>query len=215
MAPRLRQQTTIANGACSKPQFSSATMSLTSIASKDPNMGIRQNSPTLTSQSGATLVVALILLMVLTILGVSSMNSTGLEEKMSANSQERFRSQEAADAGLSQGYSVLDATTMSTPAEGQSQALSTGSGTTPSGACYTSRYTATLDPPAKEGQTTYDKTFQANYFDIQSIGYNQVDTSGNCTGSANSFGNASTRSATVAVSGGAYQVIRRSIVNAP
>jgi Tfp pilus assembly protein PilX len=155
-------------------------------------------------QRGATLVVALILLMVMTILGIASMGTTGLEEKMAANSQEVFRALQAADAGITQAYASINATNYSTPTEGGSLQLKTGSSTTPAGACYTFRYLGDFTPPTQAGGM--DQTKQAWYFDVQSIGYNQVDTSGNCTGSANSFGNATTRTASSTVNGGLYQI---------
>lgn len=160
--------------------------------------------PAARRQAGATLVVALILLMVMTILGIASMGTTGLEEKMAANSQEVYRALQAADAGITQAYASITATNYSTPSEGGSLQLKTGASTTPAGACYTFRYLGDYTPPTQAGGM--DQTKQAWYFDVQSVGYNQVDTSGTCTGSANSFGNASTRTASTTVNGGLYQI---------
>lgn len=158
-----------------------------------------------TRQDGATLVVALILLLVMTILGVASMNTTGLEEKMAANSQEVFRALQAADAGITQAYATITATNYSTPTEGGSLQLSNGSSmTTPAGACYTFRYLGDFTPPTQAGGM--DQTKIAWYFDVQSIGYNQIDTAANCTGSANSLGAAATRTAAATVNGGLYQI---------
>ena len=52
-------------------------------------------------QRGAVLIVSLILLVVLTLLGVTSMNTTSLEEKMAANSQTTTRAFQTAETGLS------------------------------------------------------------------------------------------------------------------
>lgn len=53
---------------------------------------------------GAVLVVSLVLLVVLTLLGVSVMNMTRLEERMASNSQESVRAFQGAETGLSQAY---------------------------------------------------------------------------------------------------------------
>ena len=51
-------------------------------------------------QTGAVLVISLILLMILTLLGLSSMKMTSLEEKMAANSQESIGALQSAESGL-------------------------------------------------------------------------------------------------------------------
>jgi len=53
-------------------------------------------------QGGAVLVVALILLVVLTMLGISAMESTKLETRMAANTEEYNRTFQMAEAGLAQ-----------------------------------------------------------------------------------------------------------------
>lgn len=57
-------------------------------------------------QRGAVLIVALVLLVVLTLLGVSTMNSTQLEEKMAANSQLATRAFHAAETGLTEAFNT-------------------------------------------------------------------------------------------------------------
>nr|MCU0936636.1 PilX N-terminal domain-containing pilus assembly protein [Gammaproteobacteria bacterium] len=56
------------------------------------------------SQRGAVLIVALILLAVLTLLGVTAMSTTSLEEKMAANTQEGTRAFQIAETGLATGF---------------------------------------------------------------------------------------------------------------
>jgi len=51
-------------------------------------------------QSGAALVVSLLILMVMTLLGVSSMQTTTMEEKMASNTREHQQAFEAAEAAL-------------------------------------------------------------------------------------------------------------------
>ncbi len=51
-------------------------------------------------QQGAALFTALILLVLMTLLGVSTMTTSSLEERMAANSQENIRAFQAASTGL-------------------------------------------------------------------------------------------------------------------
>jgi type IV pilus assembly protein PilX len=51
-------------------------------------------------QRGVALVMALVILLVLTILGVAAMNTTTLEERMAGSSQEVTRAFEAAESGV-------------------------------------------------------------------------------------------------------------------
>ncbi|HYA37979.1 MAG TPA: PilX N-terminal domain-containing pilus assembly protein [Candidatus Methylomirabilis sp.] len=52
-------------------------------------------------QRGMALVFALVVLLILTILGVSSLRTSSLEQLMAGNTQEQTRALEAADSGLS------------------------------------------------------------------------------------------------------------------
>ena len=55
------------------------------------------------------LIVALVLLVILTLLGVSVMNTTSLEDRMAANSQETNRAFHTAETGLSVAMATNDA----------------------------------------------------------------------------------------------------------
>jgi type IV pilus assembly protein PilX len=61
-----------------------------------------QQAPSRARQQGAALVIGLILLMVLTLLAVSSMNSASLEFIMAGNEQYRANAFQAAEAGIEQ-----------------------------------------------------------------------------------------------------------------
>jgi Tfp pilus assembly protein PilX len=61
-------------------------------------------------QKGAVLIVALIFILVLTLLGVTAMDTTILETKLSAYAQERSWAFEIAEAGLEQAQVTLDNT---------------------------------------------------------------------------------------------------------
>lgn len=60
-------------------------------------------------QSGAALLITLILLLVLTLLGVSSMQSTTMQERMSGNTRDREVAFQAAEAALRAAESWLEA----------------------------------------------------------------------------------------------------------
>lgn len=61
------------------------------------------------NQSGAALITALIFLVILTMLALTSMNTNTLEERMAANSQEVNRAFQAAESGLEMVLSDDDA----------------------------------------------------------------------------------------------------------
>lgn len=63
------------------------------------------------SQHGMALVFALIVLLILTILGVSSLHTASLEQLMSGNVQELTRAFEAADSGLSRAINDMQTNT--------------------------------------------------------------------------------------------------------
>jgi len=66
------------------------------------------NAParTLTNQHGAALVMSLIILLILTILGITAMRTSSLQEKMSANIQESTRVFQIAESGLQKSMST-------------------------------------------------------------------------------------------------------------
>jgi len=51
-------------------------------------------------ESGTALIMSLVILMILTILGITAMSTASLEEKMSGNTQEGTRAFEVAESGL-------------------------------------------------------------------------------------------------------------------
>ena len=61
-----------------------------------------------TRQNGAALITALVMLVILTMLGLSSMSTNTMEERMAANSQEINRAFQAAESGLDQGYTDVN-----------------------------------------------------------------------------------------------------------
>jgi type IV pilus assembly protein PilX len=57
-------------------------------------------------QRGTALIMSMVILMILTLLGITAMGTASLEEKMSGNTQESTRAFEAAESGLSQAYTA-------------------------------------------------------------------------------------------------------------
>jgi len=67
---------------------------------------------TLTSkkhQHGAVLIVSLIILLLMTLIGVSGMQTTTLEEKMASNNLDRMIALQAAEAALAEGETIVRA----------------------------------------------------------------------------------------------------------
>ena len=65
----------------------------------------RSNTLNRGNQSGAVLIVAMVILIVLTLLGVTSMNTSSLQERMAANTQEQIHAFQAAETGLNLAFS--------------------------------------------------------------------------------------------------------------
>lgn len=59
------------------------------------------------NQRGATLIIAMIMLLLLTIIGLSSMRGTSLQESMAGNMRDSSLAQHAAEAALRQGEAVV------------------------------------------------------------------------------------------------------------
>jgi len=61
------------------------------------------------AQQGAVLVVALIMLLLLTVLGISSMRSTSMQERMAGNLRDESHALQAAEAAMRQGEAAVKA----------------------------------------------------------------------------------------------------------
>ncbi len=73
-------------------------------------------------QRGSILIISLIILLVLTMIGVSSMSTSTMEERMSGNSRDQSRAFQAAEVGLRSAEAFID-TIASTEAFGQTPGL--------------------------------------------------------------------------------------------
>lgn len=64
-------------------------------------------------QSGTVLIMSLVILLILTILGITAMGTSSLEEKMSGNIQEGTHAFETAESGLNQAFNAPGALSLS------------------------------------------------------------------------------------------------------
>jgi type IV pilus assembly protein PilX len=147
-------------------------------------------------QRGAALVVALILLLVLTLLGVAALRTTTLEERMAANSQERNRAFHAAESGLTQGLlSMLPGAALSSliynpPSSGSQMLNNDASATTRSGATITAEVVDSGPMPVGSGTEANQGTnLAAYYFNVTSTGGNNMTAGADGLASAAATGN--------------------------
>ncbi len=147
-------------------------------------------------QEGAVLITALIMLVILTLLGLSSINTTTMEERMAANTQDITRAFQAASTGLAQVFNDEDAfsTTNTLVTDGTADDLYAksadvgGSGADAYGATtnFNSVYRQMTVPPRGSG---WDATYGFYHFDLSASG-------------------ATDSGATTTIHAGAYQVGR-------
>ncbi len=69
--------------------------------------------PRAANQSGAALVMSLVILLVLTIIGVAAMRTSALEERMAGNIQEATHAFQAAESGLNRSLNTGGALSLS------------------------------------------------------------------------------------------------------
>lgn len=65
------------------------------------------------AQRGAVLLIALIMLLLLTVIGISSMRSTSLQERMAGNLRDESHALQAAEAAMRQGEAAVKAKSVS------------------------------------------------------------------------------------------------------
>jgi len=121
-------------------------------------------------QQGVVLVTALVFLVILTLLGITSMSTNTLEERMAANSQDINRAFQTAETGVVQAFAdpaTFGGTTSNFSNVGQGAGVGTYNGST----TYTSSYRGptpilfqNISNAASAG------TFQYHNFDLQSTG---------------------------------------------
>ena len=139
-------------------------------------------------QQGAVLIISMIFLIIMTLLAVTGMNTSSMEEKMASNSQEATRAFQAAETGLAQAFDDVlsyDITGTYVVAPGE---MFTGSDLSTD--YRTDFLNFSSAPPLKENaQVSSVIQFQAANFDLVATG----STAGGIT---------------VTVHGGAFQILK-------
>ena len=121
-------------------------------------------------QSGAALVIALILLVALSLMAISSMNTASLDLIMAGNEQYRGRAFAAAEAGIER---AMKAGTFNSGADSSQSSTSTGSGSDSYSYTITRPNSGALEPPPLGNS---EGTFGTVYFRITSTGTSERGT---------------------------------------
>ncbi len=146
-------------------------------------------------QRGVVLIISLILLVVLTLLGVASLNTTTLQEKMSSGIQEVNRAFQAGESGLDDAFNDANAFDLNAPVTGKTALL----GPYGAGANYSVQFVQTSNPPV--GSLYSASSFSSYHFRMDATAGSRVtDPGGN--GALTIDSNA----AEVVLAGGAYQI---------
>jgi Tfp pilus assembly protein PilV len=141
------------------------------------------NTPGGRHQSGAVLIVAMIILVVLTMLGVTAMNTSSLQEKIASNTQEQVHAFQAAETGLNQAFADnLAYDISSTYSGGAAPTVFAGSADS---ASYMPTFLGFSPPPP--GSLYSATSFQAAHFNFRATGTSATNLS-------------------VVLNGGAYQI---------
>lgn len=132
-------------------------------------------------QSGAVLIVAMILLVVLTLLGVTAMNTSSLEEKMASNTQEQVHAFQAAETGISQAFNDTSAYDLDGTC-GVSEVVSTDFAGSANDLKYCSNFMGMSPPPP--GSLYSATSFQAAHFNFRSTGNSGTNVAATLNGGA-------------------------------
>ena len=141
------------------------------------------NNPGHRHQSGAVLIVAMIILVVLTLLGVTAMNTSSLQEKIASNTQEQVHAFQAAETGLNQAFADNLAYDISSTYSGG--AIPTVFAGSADSASYMPTFLGFSPPPP--GSLYSATSFQAAHFNFRATGTSATNLS-------------------VVLNGGAYQI---------
>ena len=123
-------------------------------------------------QSGAVLIVSMIILVILTLLGVTAMNTTSLQERIASNTQERVHSFQAAETGLNQAFADDLAYDISGDYSTPLTAIVTGAGDR---ASFDATFLGFSPPPP--GSLYSATSFQAAHFNFRAEGNSASDLS--------------------------------------
>ena len=139
------------------------------------DMGNKQAIRIPTSQSGAVLFTALVLMVLMTLLAVTMMGNTAMDEKMAQNSQDKNRAFQAAETGIEMAIAnsgsmntsnaIDSATGLSSFNQGDATTL--GSSTTGYGVSVTYSSVFLQKTPVTRG-SGFDSSFANYWFELQS-----------------------------------------------
>ena len=141
------------------------------------------NNPGPRHQSGAVLIVSMIILVVLTLLGVTAMNTSSMQEKIASNTQEQVHAFQAAETGLNQAFSDNLAYDISSTYTGGG--VPTAFAGSADSASYIPTFLGFSPPPP--GSLYSATSFQAAHFNFRATGTSATNLS-------------------VVLNGGAYQI---------
>ena len=139
------------------------------------DMGNKQAIRIPTSQSGAVLFTALVLMVLMTLLAVTMMGNTAMDEKMAQNSQDKNRAFQAAETGIEMAIAnsgsmntsnqIDDATGLSSFNQGDATTL--GTAATGYGVSVTYSSVFFQKTPVTRG-SGFDSSFANYWFELQS-----------------------------------------------
>jgi Tfp pilus assembly protein PilX len=119
-------------------------------------------------QRGVALAIALVVLLILTIIGVSALVSTALEGMMAGNIQEQNRALQAAETGIDVAFTTGDAYKITQTKTGS--ASSSFKANAKASYAYTNTFTTYTKPPRSQAQQYSATHFSAAHFQTVSVG---------------------------------------------
>lgn len=128
----------------------------------------RQNHPrlpTLQNQQGVALVVSLIFLVVMTMLGVTVLKTSSLEENMARNMQESVRAFAHSETGVTRALQDINAFTTADSHSGNSTTVTLSNGS----ATYSRRHLGST-PPERKPDTATGSGTKYVHFEVRSEG---------------------------------------------
>lgn len=118
-------------------------------------------------QHGAVLITSLVLLLIMTLLGLTTMSTSSTEERMASNNQEMNRAFHAADAGLASAF--MDGNSLDT--SGQVTEQIDNIGDYDASATYTSNLRQiTALPRSGNLEQIWGAGFGKHHFELRSVG---------------------------------------------
>lgn len=121
-------------------------------------------------ERGTVLIMSLVILLILTLLGVTAMGTSSLQQKMSGNTQEVTRALEAAESGVIKVANTQGSLDLYTPWSTSNNGGAFTFGSSGLGVVTASVTVGFIDfSPPKRG-SGYDNTYTAANFDANSVG---------------------------------------------